>query len=305
MVVRTTKSVIQNSGCLWEKWLWSKQGENDNMPLSQKLILLLWFGGDCYFEEVAAVMCNLPAGHHHIYWEEIHIISFTDTTRHLPENSRTVCAKTHTLNDISPEFLLIAFKCIIGLLNSSLGADLQTTTYQRKAASCGTTSVASANAFSVKNSFLPHNYHNSWILSLSVCLRLQHISSRAPNVPRENVGEKNPSTLKWIHTDTWWKNMKIIFSPRQELHFQPLLQILRECLQNTFKRLCWENKSHLLDTKPRDSTEVLWHIIILISISFLYSRGNNSLPYSPTLLSWSSCSSPFCEYWTSLFFWIP
>lgn len=128
----------------------------------------------------------------------------------------------------------------------------------------------------------------------SISLRLQHISSRAPNVPRESVGEQNPPALKWIHTDSWWKNMKIIFSPRQELHFQTLLQILRECLQNTFKSLCWENNSHLLDTKPRDSSEVLLHIIILISISFLYSRGNNSLPYFPVPLSWSSCFSPFC-----------
>lgn len=84
---------------------------------------------------------------------------------------------------------------------------------------CGTTSVASANACPVRNSFSPHNYHNSWVLSLSLSVFLQHISSRAPNVLRESVGEKNPPKLKWIHTDSWWKKYENHVFPKTRTQF--------------------------------------------------------------------------------------
>lgn len=49
------------------------------------------------------------------------------------EFQNSLCKKHCPLNDIFPEFLFIAFKCIIDLLKSS-GPHLQTTSHQRKAA---------------------------------------------------------------------------------------------------------------------------------------------------------------------------
>lgn len=118
-----------------EKWKWSRWGENYNVPLNQKQGLLLWFGGGCCFEDVGALMCSLAAGHRHIYCEEIHVISFMTKKDIYPRKlfQNRLCTKHHTWNDILLEFLFTAFKCIIGLLNSSLEANLlRTTTRQKK-----------------------------------------------------------------------------------------------------------------------------------------------------------------------------
>lgn len=71
-----------------------------------------------------------------------------------------------------PEFLFIPFECIIDLLKSSLGAHLQTSTHQRKAAGVEQQVEHLQMHFLLRNSFSPHNYHNSWILSLTLSLCL-------------------------------------------------------------------------------------------------------------------------------------
>lgn len=182
-----------------EKWLWSRWGENDNVLLDQKLSLSLPFGRGCCFEDVGAAVCGLPAGHQ-VYWEEIRILSFTGKTRHLPENSRTAYARSiYPSNDIFPRISLHSFRMHHWLAEVIIRSTLADQHPPEEGSWCGATSGAFANAFPVRNSFSPHNYHNSWTLSLSLSLCLSQTPTYfipCTKCPQGKCGWKESSSTK-------------------------------------------------------------------------------------------------------------
>lgn len=124
-MIRTSKKSDTEFKLPVEKLIWSRWGENYYVPSNKKHSLLLWFeSGSCFDTATFTVrkfMLSASRQKKDIY------------PRKLFQSS--LCKKHHTLKNIFPEFLFVALKCIIGLLNSLLEANLlRTTTYQKKPA---------------------------------------------------------------------------------------------------------------------------------------------------------------------------